>query len=382
MKHELSSIEIIEVSERAQHALLCSLMHGRRWLKNEITFQGGTCLHLIYGAPRFSQDMDFMVASDKGLDAVMHRAAASAMLKFGATPDWIWRVSSRGDGEADQRNPRIYHLTIQAPDWMRAIKIKTEFFVTRQEFMSEYASNSRLTLPLPIPTTMVAKSLRIQTQGLVDTADICELVADKMFAVAARPMVKARDWLDLWWINQSVSGADIAKMSQWVNDGWSLREDIYGQSSNRNIILDQMKNRIKEFECKIDERAKESMQWFAKHPALKEHCHEIIEQACLLVSKIADRLNMTDSDEYKENYVVQMSNLEKNVHTSDQQSGTISSTFGKQIKNCQRMNNSQKSVDCDECASPSGPLNFEQASVRIEDADIDSPKGSVKRLKI
>lgn len=290
MKKELSPIEIIEMSELAQHAVLTCLMNSKRWKQGELAFQGGTCLHLIYGAPRFSQDMDFLVASERGLDAIMDRTAAAAAIQFGAGPDWTWRVSSRGVGEKDCRNPRIYHLTIQAPEWAKSIKIKVEFFVTRQECLAGYGINSAFTKPLLPPTTPFAQSLRVQTQGLVDAASIRELVADKVFAVASRPMVKARDWFDLWWVGQNIRGANVESMSSWSLAGWPLREQMYATERTREAMFESARQRIDDFQRSAHVKTIDINEWLRNHPNVQDKGAAVLQQASMLVSRVYDHM--------------------------------------------------------------------------------------------
>ena len=103
MKKELSAIETLEITERIQHAWLTGLSkvtadhcdktgagnvcatefsqgieydhvaqvparvsRARTGALAKPVFQGGTCLHLVHGSPRFSMDMDFLVESVEG----------------------------------------------------------------------------------------------------------------------------------------------------------------------------------------------------------------------------------------------------------------------------------------------------------------------------
>ena len=51
------------VEKELIHYDIVRALDESKWL-DRLTFQGGTCLRLCYGAPRYSEDLDFTIAED------------------------------------------------------------------------------------------------------------------------------------------------------------------------------------------------------------------------------------------------------------------------------------------------------------------------------
>lgn len=302
MRKELSALEALEVTERIQHAWLAGMSHCVDPSEVDAlpVFQGGTCLHLVHGSPRFSQDMDFMISSVEGLNAKMERATdlAREMLERahpGCLDGWQWRLSMRGNGESDLRNPRLYHLTVQAPDWVRSIKIKAEFFLVREQDLARCNADLIFTLPMAMARTTLGQSLQPTQAAMVRALSIADLVADKLYAASGREFSKARDWFDLWWISRHQTKGCVDAMSQWGEDGWATRCSMYqpgDQEANwamRSLLL-QRCEALRTNSAKRDAHVEEMGQWLIAHPVLKSQTRRIVDDAIVLVLAIARKL--------------------------------------------------------------------------------------------
>lgn len=198
----------IDLTKRLQLMLLEAVMSCGNWNKDQIRFQGGTCLSLVYGSPRFSEDLDFIIGTDKGLNRML--TAASARMNAAlmtALPGAQVRFSGRDDDmeSQDAKNPRTFTVTVNHPDWYRAVKIKAEFWRCDPEAVSQYAAGVRSANVLS--AVVNGNPLRMTLAPvLVPAAQMQEIVVDKLHALVGRPYLKHRDVFDLWWLQQQGVG--------------------------------------------------------------------------------------------------------------------------------------------------------------------------------
>lgn len=192
----------LDLTKRLQVLLLDAMVASGSWV--DATFQGGTSLCLVHGSPRFSEDLDFILGTDKGLNRMLSATATrltntlrvalpGAQVKFSARDD---------DFEVEAaKNPRTYTMTVSHPDWYRAIKVKVEFWVADPDAVKQYEAGlvtAKLLTALEsgVPLRMVLAPV------FVNTATLEEILVDKVHALACRAYMKHRDIFDLWWLAQ------------------------------------------------------------------------------------------------------------------------------------------------------------------------------------
>ncbi len=187
-KRTLSTTEAFDLRQALHVAVLESLMASRRWQPSELIFQGGTSLHLVYGSPRLSEDLDFLVGSSLKLDSI--GASVGARLK-GAP--WVPKDASLTVTQAkDGHNPHAFVVAIGGPSLIGAVRVKVELWQTPEEAMAP--------LKVMVSTVRVASGPGAGAQAFVPTAELPEIYADKVFALGARPYLKPRDVFDLHWL--------------------------------------------------------------------------------------------------------------------------------------------------------------------------------------
>lgn len=204
-RRHLTSDEALAAAEALHVALLDGIARARRWARSELAFQGGTSLHLAYGSPRASEDLDFIVASDKGLDAVMRSAIghARAFVRQAVGPDAELELKARQADPAsgEPRNPRIFTVALRSPEFLESVKVRVEFWVATPAAAADYATEVR---PARISqAALMHRPVRLAiSQAILPTARLSEIFADKIHAVAGREYLKYRDIFDLWWLEQ------------------------------------------------------------------------------------------------------------------------------------------------------------------------------------
>jgi len=156
-------------------------------LSTRLAFQGGTCVRLVHGGYRYSEDLDLITSdlTDHDLDRLMTGAAHDAA-------DRLASVLDPGDAHLDAPKPgaggrlRTWWFRYQRLGAREVLRVKVE--VGRYPARDAHvAALCREVLPFTPRPLVVACSAR-------------ELLADKVNALAQRPYLKARDLFDLWFL--------------------------------------------------------------------------------------------------------------------------------------------------------------------------------------
>lgn len=187
-KRQLTATEAFDLRQALHVATLDALMASRRWAPGDLIFQGGTSLHLTHGSPRYSEDLDFLVNSSLKLDAISGAVEARLAGTAWAPSDTNLSVSKARDG----RNPHAFVVTLGGPELIGAVRVKVELWQTDEKAMAAVKA-------IVAPVRLV-RGPAAGMQTFVPTADLPEIYADKVFALAARPYLKPRDVFDLYWL--------------------------------------------------------------------------------------------------------------------------------------------------------------------------------------
>jgi predicted nucleotidyltransferase component of viral defense system len=192
----------LDLTQRLQLLLIESLAAQGSW--GSMKFQGGTSLSLVYGSSRFSEDLDFLVGTDRGLARLVSGAQTRMTNSLRATlPGTKVSYTARdADIEAeDAKNPRSFTMTVANDQWYRSIKVKVEFWVANPEAVAQYQVGVKTARILN--QVVEGNPLRLtMSPVMVPAATLQEIVVDKLHALACRQYLKHRDLFDLWWLAQ------------------------------------------------------------------------------------------------------------------------------------------------------------------------------------
>lgn len=284
-RRHLTWQETLAAAEALQIALLDGVSRARRWGKAELAFQGGTALHLAYGSPRASEDLDFIVASDKGLDAVMNAALAHARAHVrqavGAEAELESKARTVDPATGENRNPRIFTVSFRAPDFMESVKVRLEFWVADPAAAAGYESGLRVARLSPEAEGRRPIRLAI-SQAIVPTAELAAIYVDKIHAIAGRDYLKYRDLFDLWWLDQqgaTVDGEDLRAALRNRRRLYPKGPEVDREWANR------LRERADEMlrPARITELSKDLGRWLALFPgslvSWPEHARAIAEIA-------------------------------------------------------------------------------------------------------
>ncbi|MBA3057416.1 MAG: nucleotidyl transferase AbiEii/AbiGii toxin family protein [Gammaproteobacteria bacterium] len=192
-KRQLTAAQAFDLRQALHVATLDALMTSRRWEPGDIVFQGGTSLHLAHGSPRFSEDLDFLVNATLKLDSI----SEAIKTRLEGT-NWLPAGTSLSVSKAkDGRNPHAFVVTIGGPEVIGAVRVKVELWQTDEVALSA--------IKAVVAPVKLARGPAAGMQAFVPTADLPEIYADKVFALAARPYLKPRDVFDLHWLDKHSS---------------------------------------------------------------------------------------------------------------------------------------------------------------------------------
>lgn len=191
-----------ELTQTLHVAVLDAIMASRRWEPGELVFQGGTSLHLAYGSPRYSEDLDFIVGNSLDVDGI-GKAIENRLKDARWIPAQTELYVTR---EKVGHNPITFDVRIGGENVINKVRVKVEFWQADPEAVAG--------LRMQVAPVRLNTGPEAGMQAFVPTADLFEILADKVFAVVARDRLKPRDVFDLHWLSkkESVSSFTVDQM--------------------------------------------------------------------------------------------------------------------------------------------------------------------------
>lgn len=195
-KKPLTPTQARKWSDLGHMAFIDALTASVPVTQGKFAFHGGTSLHLSWKSPRFSEDLDFLLARSMGetMHATMPKIEKRlrALLKA-KDPDL--QVEIR-DKTKDSSRLMNYLVVISHPGWHGTAKVKAEFWQVEDDYLKNY--ETRFVLPVQ-PGDVISR-----VSQPLPAATLQAAYADKLTAFATRPHLKWRDVFDLWWIGQQI----------------------------------------------------------------------------------------------------------------------------------------------------------------------------------
>lgn len=174
------------------------------------TFKGGTAVHLIYGAPRFSEDLDFTVSLSQDEAKLIIKKLFVKMAKAG---DYIFKPKKTITGLR-------YMMEIHMPVVAFTIYMNLDF-----SFREFNLTHDKAIIETPFPVT---------TNSIIHHMGKDEIVSEKVRAILTRH--KGRDIYDLWYL--------LSKEAQ-LNEDWIKQKFAY--YGDKDLKLSDLVGRIKDF---------------------------------------------------------------------------------------------------------------------------------------
>jgi predicted nucleotidyltransferase component of viral defense system len=187
----LSSEVATQWAASAQYFLLDALMADPGLQYEQIAFHGGTSLHFSWRSPRFSEDLDFLLARDTGdIQAIVKRAGEKVAEAFRAE-DPRFAILLKDKTRQGERMI-AYELRVSHSDLIGKAFVKVEFWRVTPEYLANY--------PVALRSPIQPGQIVSRISNPVPAATLETAYCDKLTAFATRPYLKWRDIYDLWWI--------------------------------------------------------------------------------------------------------------------------------------------------------------------------------------
>ena len=145
-----------------------------------ITFQGGTCLRLVYEGARYSEDVDCVTSL--GIEELkpLFMKVKRALLHLGPL------LEGEIEARIQKESPELVRWQVR----YRTADVPSTFVNVEFGFYPAYTARvASLHIPPGLPGLPLV---------LVRAEEPEEIMADKVAAIAGRPYVKGRDIFDLW----------------------------------------------------------------------------------------------------------------------------------------------------------------------------------------
>jgi predicted nucleotidyltransferase component of viral defense system len=212
--------EINAFKEIAQEITLLAL--SRTNFFKQGAFQGGTCLRIIYGLQRFSEDLDFILYQPE------------KNFKWGNFIDEITAefsvyglsVTIKDRSEANEAVKRAF---LKNNSFGRVLSLRYER--TRSDIQ---AINIKLEIDThpPLGSQFESKVITFPIPFSIIVQSIPSLFAGKMHALLCRTYVKGRDWYDFIWyvtrkssINRQLLKNALSQQGPWAAQNIDINQD-------------------------------------------------------------------------------------------------------------------------------------------------------------
>ncbi|MDH4218469.1 MAG: nucleotidyl transferase AbiEii/AbiGii toxin family protein [Candidatus Aminicenantes bacterium] len=187
-----------------------------------ICFQGGTCIHLLHGGYRYSEDLDFVGSFiDQELTRRIVEKSRSTVEKGMA--------QLLGQGESEWRsprkmpNPRVFtYWYLFRPQGLRVkFRLKIEF--------GQYPVYEPKAYPVMSELDLFNK------RTLVMGTTPKELFIEKVMAVIGRPYFKGRDLFDVWYLSEVLK-------APWDGELMAKKLRDYGEQLVWETVEEKLRN--------------------------------------------------------------------------------------------------------------------------------------------
>jgi predicted nucleotidyltransferase component of viral defense system len=208
------------VREITQELILAAL--GRTEFFKEAAFQGGTCLRVLYGLDRFSEDLDFALKErnpdfewEKYLGAVTEELAA-----------YGYRIEIQDRSARDTRDTMIKKALIKDDTIGKVLNFH---YAGKAGVLSKIRIRLEVDSNPPSGSEYDIRYLDFPFVSSVVVQTLPSLFAGKIHALLCRDYLKGRDWYDFLWytarktpINYTLLSSALAQVGPWKGAGLSV----------------------------------------------------------------------------------------------------------------------------------------------------------------
>lgn len=210
--------------EYLQHYMLYVLFRTKHY--RQLVFAGGTALRILFGVPRFSEDLDFSLAEESG--------------RFDFSPlrrDLLHELAQAG-----------YHAEEKASTARNVVNTFVKFPRLPYELGLSGHRDEALSVKIEVDTrppaggrTQLGLVTRYHMMYQVLHYDLPTMLAGKLHALCFRRYPKGRDLYDLLWLLSSQSGLE--PNLEFLNNAAAQTEKsppVFGRDSWRSLVAGRL----------------------------------------------------------------------------------------------------------------------------------------------
>jgi predicted nucleotidyltransferase component of viral defense system len=197
--------------------VLMELVEAGEWSCKNLAFQGGTSLHLVWESPRYSEDLDFVVAKDseeqlvKSMERVQRKVQA---WMAGQYPDCKIELKNRSK---PSNAVKKFDVVWTDKNVLGTVRVCAEFYAIARELVQAYS---------PLLKQVDSQNI-VRLHATIPAAQREWLYHDKLHAIADRPYLKWRDLFDVWWLRtQSKGDTGRGLMPPWERDDFWKKSKV------------------------------------------------------------------------------------------------------------------------------------------------------------
>lgn len=219
------------IKEITQEIALSGL--SRAGFFKSAVFQGGSCLRILYGLNRFSEDLDFALQKpDPAFDLSNYLSSLQGELaSYGYKIDIQDRSKEGSAVKAgflkDDSIGKVLTLRHPGQGTRKSIRIKLEVDTNPPE--GAQSEQKYIDFPVTVPILV---------------HDLPSLFASKSHAILCRPWPKGRDWFDFVWyvgrkvtINYDLLSAAIEQAGPWKGQGIRINKAWFLERLREKILF-------------------------------------------------------------------------------------------------------------------------------------------------
>lgn len=195
-KHE----ELNAFKEIVQEITLSALSRAEFFKQG--AFQGGTCLRIVYGLNRFSEDMDFILY-EPNQDFKWNQFFNEISLEFNA---FGLQLEVKDRSKADNTVKKAFLKENSFGKVLKLIYERSRFDVQVVNIKLEVDTNP------PSGSKFETKVVKFPEPFSIVVQDLPSLFAGKIHALLCREYIKGRDWYDFIWYASKNRGINLANL--------------------------------------------------------------------------------------------------------------------------------------------------------------------------
>jgi predicted nucleotidyltransferase component of viral defense system len=244
--------ELSAIKEIAQEIALSAL--SRAEFFKYAAFQGGTCLRIVYGLNRFSEDLDFVLFRPNA-DFEWSQFFYEIELEFSA---YGFKLEAKDRSKANDAVKKAFLKEHSFGQVLNLIYTRTRSDVQVVNIKLEIDTNP------PSGSNFETKVIGFPEPFSIVAQDLASLFAGKVHALLCRDYVKGRDWFDFVWYASKKTDINLInlKAALFQQGPWRGKELIIDE----HWVSNALRKKIEEIDWKM---AKKDVQPFLRDRQLR-----------------------------------------------------------------------------------------------------------------